>query len=84
MTTKPMTKEAKMLQLLRRGPVTSFDAVLSLPTTQAQYYVYSLREKGFNIMTERTTTDEGVTYATWHLLSEPRYKEGTQLELNYE
>ena len=85
MTTKRMTKEAKMLQLLRRGPVTSFEAVLKVPTTQAQYYVYSLRQRGFRIMTEMLEPEEGASYAKWHLISEPGQSiDQEQMELQYE
>jgi len=85
MTTKRMTKEAKMLQLLRRGPVTSFDAVLKVPTTQAQYLVYALRQKGFGIMTEMLEPEAGSSYAKWHLVTEPGQSvEQEQMEMRYD
>lgn len=85
MTTKRMTKEAKLLQLLRRGPVTSFDAVLKVPTTQAQYLVYALRQKGFGIMTEMLEPEDGASYAKWHLVSEPGQSiDQERMELQYE
>lgn len=75
--TRKVTKEAIMLDLLRRGPVTSFDAVMRVPTTQAQCYVYHLRQKGFDIRTEMLEPDDGgSSYARWHLISEPSYAEG--------
>jgi len=58
--------------------------VLSIPTTQAQYLVYSLRQRGFNVMTEMVSPNDegGRQYAKWHLLSEPTSTE--QMELAYE
>jgi len=70
---RKVTKEALMLDMLRKGPTTSYDAVIGVPTTQAQRLVHRLRERGFDIFTEMCKSDGGAPYAKWYLVGEPKY-----------
>lgn len=84
---KPMTKDAIALKELRRGPRSSMDLMVQVNTTQPERLIWTLRQKGFDILTERVPMETGRgAYAIYHLLREPGewYEDGQEDMFTYE
>ncbi len=67
------THETRLLDYLREHEtITSLDAVLQLHNTRISATVFTLRQKGYNIITEQTrginAYGEKVDYATYRLI----------------
>ena len=67
------THESRLLDYLREHEtITSLDAVLKLHNTRISATIFTLRQKGYNILTEQTNGinayGDKVEYATYRLV----------------
>ena len=62
-----MTQADRVLDELKRGPITQVDAYHKVGTTRLAAHIHVLREQGHNIRTE-DVTQRNRTYGRYHLI----------------
>lgn len=63
------SQEAKVLNLLQRGkPITQKDAIAKFRCYRLSARIMSLRQRGFNILTERMKMKDGGSFGRYWLI----------------
>lgn len=64
-----MTKKQRVLEWIKREPITQIQATHSIRTTRLAALIKELRDEGWNIRTE-DVTEGRTTYARYHLIKD--------------